>query len=201
MEFHEKLQKLRAERGLTQEDVAAALYVSRTAVSKWESGRGYPNIDSLRAIAKFYDVTLDSLLSGDELLSLAEVDHKAAQTRLRDLAFGLFDLCFVLLFFLPLFAVRTDGSVRAASLLALDGTRLYLKIFFFTAVTAQLTAGVLTLALQSISPSPWEKLKRPLSLTIGGLSTLLFIICLQPNAAVFALALLSFKVALLFHCR
>ena len=64
MEFHEKLQEPRKQKGLTQEDLAASLYVSRTAISKWESGRGYPNIDSLKAIAKFYSVTIDKLLSG-----------------------------------------------------------------------------------------------------------------------------------------
>lgn len=41
MEFHEKLQKLRSDEGLTQEELAEKLFVSRTAVSKWESGRGY----------------------------------------------------------------------------------------------------------------------------------------------------------------
>ncbi len=52
MEFNEKLQELRKQKGLTQEELAKVLYVSRTAISKWESGRGYPNIDSLKAISK-----------------------------------------------------------------------------------------------------------------------------------------------------
>ena len=54
MEFNEKLQELRKQKGLTQEYLVESLYVSRTAISKWESGRGYPSIDSLKAIAKWY---------------------------------------------------------------------------------------------------------------------------------------------------
>ena len=51
MEFHEKLQELRKSRGLTQEELAEALFVSRTATSKWESGRGYPSIDTLKEVS------------------------------------------------------------------------------------------------------------------------------------------------------
>lgn len=51
MEFSEKLQNLRKSRGWTQQELADKLYVSRTAVSKWESGKGYPNIDSLKSLA------------------------------------------------------------------------------------------------------------------------------------------------------
>ncbi len=75
MEFHEKLQQLRKQKGLTQEELAEHLYVSRTAVSKWESGRGFPNIESLKAIARFFGASLDELLSGEEILSIAENDH------------------------------------------------------------------------------------------------------------------------------
>ena len=57
MEFHEKLQELRKSRGLTQEELAEDLYVSRTAVSKWESGRGYPSIDSLKEISKYFSAS------------------------------------------------------------------------------------------------------------------------------------------------
>ena len=60
MEFHEKLQELRKSRGLTQEELAEALFVSRTAISKWESGRGYPSIDSLKEIS---DISLCPLMS------------------------------------------------------------------------------------------------------------------------------------------
>ena len=68
MEFHEKLQELRKSRGLTQEELAETLYVSRTAISKWESGRGYPNIESLKEISKYFSVSIDDLLSGEKLL-------------------------------------------------------------------------------------------------------------------------------------
>ena len=103
MELNEKLQELRKQKGLTQEELAEALYVSRTAISKWESGRGYPNIDSLKAIAKFFCVSIDDLLSGEEILILAEEDNKQKQSHLRDLLFGLLDLSVLLLLFLPLF--------------------------------------------------------------------------------------------------
>lgn len=76
MEFGEKLQLLRKERGLTQAELAEQLFVSRAAVSKRESGRGYPGIDSLKAIAKYFSVSLDSLLSCDTVLAIAEEDGR-----------------------------------------------------------------------------------------------------------------------------
>ena len=78
MEFHEKLQELRKSRNLTQEELAEALFVSRTAISKWESGRGYPSIDSLKEISVFFSVTIDELLSSEKLISIAEREAKAS---------------------------------------------------------------------------------------------------------------------------
>ena len=120
MEFNEKLQALRKQKGLTQEELAEKLYISRTAVSKWESGRGYPNIDSLKAISKLFGITIDELLSGDELLNIAEEDTKLKERALRDLIFGLLDCSMALLLFLPLFGQKADGVFRAVSLLALS---------------------------------------------------------------------------------
>ena len=61
MEFHEKLQHLRRRSGLTQEQLAERLFVSRTAVSKWESGRGYPNLESLKDISAHCGVSVSTV--------------------------------------------------------------------------------------------------------------------------------------------
>ena len=119
MEFHEKLQELRKQKGLTQEELAESLYVSRTAISKWESGRGYPNIDSLKAISKFFSVTIDELLSGEEVLTIAEEDQKQKESILRDMVFGLLDLSGAMFFFVPFFGQKADGYVQAVSLASL----------------------------------------------------------------------------------
>ena len=106
MEFNEKIQELRKQKGLTQEELAEKLYVSRTAISKWESGRGYPNIESLKAIAKFFSVTVDELLSSGEILTIAEEDNKRKEKRFRDLIYGLLDFSIAMLLFLPFFAEK-----------------------------------------------------------------------------------------------
>ena len=56
MEFKEKLKKLRTEKGLSQQALADAIYVSRSAVAKWENGLGWPSADSLEALTAFFGV-------------------------------------------------------------------------------------------------------------------------------------------------
>ena len=197
MEFNEKLQELRKRKGLTQEELAEKLYVSRTAISKWESGRGYPNIESLKAIAKFFSVTVDELLSTDEILTIAEEDNKRKEKHFRDLIYGLLDLSIAMLLFLPLFAGKADGAIQSVSLIALGGVQSYLKIAYLIAVTVMTVMGILTLALQSSQAIAWVKSKTTVSLTLGALLVLLFMISLQPYAAVFAFVLLTIKALML----
>ena len=197
MEFNEKLQELRKQNGLTQEELAEKLYVSRTAISKWESGRGYPNIESLKAIAKFFSVTVDELLSTDEILTIAEEDNKRKEKHFRDLIYGLLDLSIAMLLFLPLFAGKADGAIQSVSLIALGGVQSYLKIAYLMAVTVMTVMGILTLALQSCQAIAWVKSKTTVSLTLGALLVLLFMISSQPYAAVFAFVLLTIKALML----
>ena len=193
MEFNEKLQELRKQKGLTQEELAERLFVSRTAVSKWESGRGYPNIDSLKAIAGFFSVTVDQLLSSEELLTAAEDSQKQTVGRLRDLWFGLTDLCMALFLFLPLFATEADGGVQTTSLLTMTGAEFYLTAAYYAVVAGAILTGILTLALQGLAVTAWVKTKTILSLSIGVVAVLLFIITRQPYAATLAFCLLAVK--------
>lgn len=189
MEFHEKLQQLRKQKGLTQEQLADQLYVSRAAVSKWESGRGYPNIDSLKALAKFYSVTIDELLSGEQMLTIAEEDQKHRTQNFRNQVFGLLDISACAYLFLPLFGQLQGETIQAVSLLALSEVPSYLRIAYMVAVIGIILWGIAALII--------PKRSIPLSLMLSVMGTLLFIISSQPYAAAFGFLLLGIKAFLL----
>jgi transcriptional regulator with XRE-family HTH domain len=199
MEFHEKLQVLRKQKGLTQEELAEALFVSRTAISKWESGRGYPNIDSLKAIATFFSVTIDELLSSEEVLTIAENDGQQKEAHLRDLVFGLLDLSVAMAFFVPFFGQKADGYVQAVSLLALTEISAYLKAAYFASIIGMIAFGIITLVLQNYRGAFWIRNKRLLSLLIHAAAALLFIISAQPYAAAFVFVFLVIKGTMLIR--
>lgn len=201
MEFNEKLQELRKQKGLTQEELAQHLYVSRTAVSKWESGRGYPSIESLKAIAKYFSVSIDELLSGDEVQAIADEERRQKSMRHRGKVFSLLDCCAAMLLFLPLFRQQTEGVVYAASLLTLSGIAPYLKAAYFAVVIGMTALGVLTYVLQSTEGEFWRKNAVQLSLRLNAGGLLLFIISPQPYAAVLLFVFLLIKVFLLAKSR
>jgi transcriptional regulator with XRE-family HTH domain len=201
MEFSQKLQELRRQKGLTQEQLAAALFVSRTAVSKWESGRGYPGIDSLKTLAKFFEISVDELLSSEQLLTLAEQDSRDNKKHLCDLVFGLLDISALMLFFVPFFAQKSAGVIREVSLLSLTEAAPYIKAAYLCIVSIIVLFGILTLALQNSEQLFWNKNKTKISLILNMVAALLFVIGLQPYAAVLLLVFLSIKVLLIIKKR
>ena len=201
MEFHEKLQELRKRNGLTQEGLAEVLYVSRTAISKWESGRGYPSIDSLKAIASYFSVTIDELLSGDEVLVIAEEDHKQKEMQVRDLVFGLLDCSCVMFFFLPFFGQHADGIIREVSLLSLTAIAPYMRTTYFVVIASMIVTGLLTLVLQNCRWLCWTRNKSKVSVVFNAIGAMLFILSLQPYAATLLFVFFVIKIFLLVHRR
>ena len=72
----QKLQKARKSQELTQEQIAEQLGITRQTISNWENNKSYPDIVSLIKLSEIYQVSLDSLLKGDE----AMVKHLAKST-------------------------------------------------------------------------------------------------------------------------
>ena len=167
MEFHEKLQELRKNKGLTQEELAEALYVSRTAVSKWESGRGYPNIESLKDISKFFSVSIDDLLSSEKLLSIAEKENKSNIRNMCDLLFGIVDLFSFILIVLPLYPNKIDDFVYSVNLLNYTQTTLINKTIYWIMFVSLVTLGIAKMILTITNAEKSNKILMGFSMVIS----------------------------------
>ncbi len=193
MEFNEKLQKLRNNENLTQEELAEKLYVSRTAISKWESGRGYPSIDSLKAISKYFNVSIDELIGGDEIISLAEQNITESRKKYTILICGILDCLIGLLFFLPLFG--NDGA--NVSVIELEGIGSWLKAVFIATISLTVLNGFCTVVLVNFDNPVWNKHRLITGMGLSIIGTMLFILTRQPYAGFYFFFLLVIKGVLL----
>lgn len=200
MELNEKLQELRKNKGLTQEELAAALYVSRTAVSKWESGRGLPSIDSLKQISAFFDVSIDDLLSADKALSLAEQENKASQRSFCDLLLGISDLCAILLILLPLYP-RVDGkTVYAVDFLTYARTAAFNGWIFAFLFAGLILTGAVKIGSVCGKTETAQPLLTGISLCISIAAVLLLAVTRNAYATSLTFLLLVIKGTLLLKC-
>ena len=145
MELGEKLQELRKSRGLTQEALAEELHVSRTAISKWESGRGWPSIDSLKELSAFFGVTIDELLSAERLITIAEQEERKNTRRLCDVFIGVTDLLFLAMILLPLYPHAVENAVYSVDLLQYSDTAVLNRAVYWGLFLCLILAGSLRL--------------------------------------------------------
>ena len=198
MEFHEKLQELRKSRGLTQEELAEALFVSRTAVSKWESGRGYPSIDSLKEISSYFSVSIDDLLSGEQLIFIAEKENKSNLNSVCDLLLGFVDLFSLMLIFLPLYPKPVNGYIYSVNLLGyVDGNTFIIRIYWALFISLTIT-GIVKILMVYFK---FEKGKKAVTFISAGLSiiaVLFLTMAREPYAITVTFLLLLIKGILLY---
>ena len=193
MEFHEKLQELRKKRGLTQEELAQALYVSRTAVSKWESGRGYPSIDSLKEIARFFSISIDELLNGEELLDLAQKENTGNVQRMCGLVLGALDISAVSFALLPLYPHQAAEAVYAVSLFDYAQGAPWLKAAYWVFIVLLMTVGAVRLVLDRRKTQTAHKCMAWASMGLSLTGALLFAAAREAYAAPLAVLMLAAK--------
>ena len=196
MELNEKLQELRKSKGMTQEELAEVLYVSRTAISKWESGRGTPSIESLKQISAFFSVSIDDLLSAEKALSLAEQEQKVHQRNQIHLWNGIIDVCSAGLVFLPLYPNAVGQTVYAVNLLSYANrfNRSICMLLFL----ALILTGVVKTLLACLGRKKEQGFLTVLSIVLSILSILFLIAARVSYAAAVAFILLMLKGTLLF---
>lgn len=202
MEFNEKLQELRKNKGLTQEELAENLFVSRTAVSKWESGRGYPSIDSLKEIANYFSVTIDELLSGEKIISIAEKENKSNIQRICDLLFGIVDVFSFMLIILPLYPNPINGYIYSVNLFSYTETSAFNLFVYWIMFTALIISGAIKVILTQTRVEKGQKLLTVISMGLSILTVLFLAMTRDAYAITVAFLLLIIKgILLLKHIK
>ena len=192
MEFNEKLQELRKARSLTQEELAEALFVSRTAISKWESGRGYPNIDSLKEISRFFSVSIDDLICSEEIISAAEDEKKECIDKYVSLICSTLDILPILLLILPVFGNGTD-SPASLSLYAITGISAWIKTLFAFLIGGTVLNGICGVIISHLDRPVWNRHRLVTGIVLSIAGTAVFILTRQPYAGIFYLIILVVK--------
>ena len=107
MDFAEKVKTLRKESGLTQQEVADKLYISRSLYAKYESGLATPSKDILQKMALLFDTGVKDLISCEETTFMVVDEQNARQTlkNLTLIASCVICISFIIFFFIPLYQV------------------------------------------------------------------------------------------------
>ena len=192
MEFNEKLQELRKSKSLTQEELAEALFVSRTAISKWEQGRGYPSIDSLKEISRFFSVSIDDLICSEEIVSAAADEKKECVEKYISLICNTLDIFLALLLFLPVFGNGTDHPV-SVSLFAITGLSTWIKTVFAALISLAVLNGICGVIINHFDKPVWNRHRLMTGMVLSVACAAVFILTRQPYAGIICLAVLVVK--------
>lgn len=192
MEFGEKIQKLRKQNKLSQEQLAEKLYVSRTAVSKWESGKGYPNIDSLKDIAKLFDKTIDELLSSEEIIVLAKKENVSNINGINNLIYGLLDIVSILFIFLPIYVKKSNNFIYSVPLISADMSNI-IKLFCIVILLLLSLIGIVEIIFNFIDNKKIQRIVNITSFVVGIFSVLCFLITRQIYLTVIIFIILIIK--------
>ncbi len=192
MEFNEKLQGLRKARSLTQEELAEALFVSRTAISKWESGRGYPNLDSLKEISRFFSVSIDDLICSEEIISAAENEKKECIDKYVSLICSTLDILPILLLFIPVFGNGKD-SPASLSLYAITGISAWIKTLFAFLIGGTVLNGICGVIISHLDRPVWNRHRLVTGIVLSIAGSAVFILTRQPYAGIIYLIILVVK--------
>jgi transcriptional regulator with XRE-family HTH domain len=197
MKFCEKLQQLRKQKGLTQGQLAEEMFVSRTAISKWESGKGYPNLDSLKHLSEIFSVSIDDLLSNEELISLAEKENRANISNTLRIVFGVLDIMALVFIFLPFYGQKQNGVIQLVNLFTFQDTDNFVRAAYFLVLILMAFFGAAELVIRNEENAKILKNAKVLSICIQTIAIMVFILTQQPYVTFLLFVFMMIKIVLL----
>ena len=128
MALPEKLYTLRKKSGLSQEQLAEALNVSRQAISKWEGGSAMPESDKLLALSNYFGISLDYLLK-DGAPDAAEAQEEHRTMRLLSLILCLGGAAALIVYgVLSILVPSVPAQISGSSMIRIDGSGIFLLL-------------------------------------------------------------------------
>lgn len=129
MKIGEKLRDARNQKGLTQEEVADEIHVSRQTISNWENNRSYPDIISVILLSDLYQMSLDVLLKGDkDMIEHLNKSTDIVNSNKKLIIMGLLNIV-VFIFMIIFNQIISENKILLASILSLS--IISITIFFY----------------------------------------------------------------------
>lgn len=129
MKIGEKLRDARNQKGLTQEEVADEIHVSRQTISNWENNRSYPDIISVILLSDLYQMSLDVLLKGDkDMIEHLNESTNIVNSNKKLIIMGLLNIV-VFIFMIIFNQIISENKILLASILSL--LIISITIFFY----------------------------------------------------------------------
>ena len=123
----ETLYKLRKQSGLSQEQLAEKLNVSRQSISKWESGASVPETEKLIAISDFFEVSLDVLLKEESSVDTSKNSLDISNRSLLGAILAMIGaICLIVWGMISIFSPASSAQIAEASMIQIDGNGIFL---------------------------------------------------------------------------
>lgn len=195
MEVNKKIQKLRKENNLTQDQLAEKLGVSKTYIAKLENGKILPSVKDIKNIARILDKNVSDLTSFDDLIFIAESDNYNRSDRKTTLFFAILDILSISFIFMP-FYVKNNNAM---TLIELKPFSSLLYMTYLVLLIVSFIVGVLEIVFSANNKKNKLKNVKLISVVVYASSILVFALSKQSYITAFLFLFLMIKILFLLN--
>ena len=182
--------------------LSSGLFYIYKAVALWLwAGKGYPSLDSLKGISSFFSVTIDELLSGEKLISIAEKENRSNLQNICNLLTGIVDVFSFMLIVLPLYPKHMGEAVLAVNLFSYSETAVFIKMAYWGIFLVLIMAGVIEIVMSQRNTGKGKKALQVSSMIFSIIAVIFLALTREAYATTLAFMLFLLKgILTVKHC-